>query len=214
MYSNVFISVMTLVACLHSAEIAATQTLRELAREQALKDPGVPIVKPAPPSELWPKTIEEVSKEADVVLLAKLARTNSYITADGHRVVTDYSIHEPTVIAGSLPPTWASVPGRAVPLILTVYGGEVTVEGVKVRGFDQNREAIADGGTYLLFLSKSPQLEPGRYWIYYGGIFEVSHDNVRPLLKDADNVYKGTVDLRLNDFVTRVKAGVSAIKND
>jgi hypothetical protein len=58
----------------------------------------------------------------------------------------------------------------------------------------------------LLFLKKARQSEAGRHEIYYGAIFEISHNNVKPLLKGADNVFKGTIDSRLKDFILRIQA--------
>jgi hypothetical protein len=52
--------------------------------------------------------------------------------------------------------------------------------------------------------------EAGRYEIYYGGIFEIMQDNVRPLLIQADYVFKGTIDARLQDLVLRIRTAAQA----
>jgi hypothetical protein len=197
-----------LVAISGLSGIAAAQNLRELAREQAIRNPGVPLVRPAPPGDYWPKAVEELAREADIVLQAKLTRINSYLSSTEDRVLTDYSILGPDVIAGRLRLPPMQIPGKTVPLIVSVYGGEVVVEGVPIRVTDQNFEAIKDGRQYLLFLKQSRRAEPGRYEIYYGGIFEISQEEVKPLLKRADDVFKGTVDARVNDLVARIRAAV------
>lgn len=205
---KVVIHLLMLVAIFGGSGIAFAQNLRELAREQAIRSPGVPLEQPAPPGDYWPKAIEELAREADVVLQAKLSRINSYLTSNEDRVLTDYRILESRVVAGRLSAMSSQVPGPGVALILTVYGGEVIVEGVTIRGTDNNREAIKDGGQYLLFLKQSRRREPGRYEIYYGGVFEISHEEVKPLLKRADDVFKGTIDGRLKDLVLRIQTAV------
>jgi hypothetical protein len=188
--------------------IASGQNLRELAREQAIRNPGVPLEQPAPPRDYRPKAIEELAREADIVLQGKVTRIKSYLAPSEDRVLTDYSIVGPSVIAGRLPLMSTGVPGKIAPVILTVYGGEVIVEGVSIRGTDHSREAIKDGGQYLLFLRRSRLPEPGHYEIYHGGVFEISQEAVKPLLKRADDVFKGTLDARLNDLIARIRAAV------
>jgi hypothetical protein len=150
-----------LVAVLNCSGIAAGQNLRELAREHAIRNPGVPLQQPAPPAEYWPKTIEDLSREAEVVLQAKLSRINSYLSSSEDRVLTDYSIVGAKVIAGRLRLSSTRVPGTTAPLILTVYGGEVTIEGVTIHGTDNNRDAIREGAEDLLFSRQSRRPESG-----------------------------------------------------
>jgi hypothetical protein len=188
---------------------AAAQNLRERAREYAREHPGVPYELPAPPGEYWPKTIQEVAREADVVLLAKLSRMKSYLSSNENGVVTDYSIADQSLIAGRLPVLPTQTPGTVVPLILTVNGGEVIVDGGVVRLTDTGREAIKDGGEYLLFLKQSRlRPETGRYDIYYGAIFDISQDMVKPLLRQADGIFKGTTRAPLRDLISQIETAV------
>jgi len=191
------------LAFLMSSPVGA-QTLVERAREHARRYPGVPFDLPAAPAEFWPTTIEALTKKSEVVLVARLNRMNSYLNLD--RVLTDYSIREERVIAGSLPARMAQTPGAVVvALILTVWGGEVTVDGLRISGSDSNREPIKHGGQYLLFLMKSRRQEAGRYEIYYGGIFEVVADKVRPLFKQAENVFKGVGGTPVEDLIQQIE---------
>jgi hypothetical protein len=196
------------VALLPASGAAAQQNLRALAREQASRDPSVPIVIPSPPGELWPKTIEEIATESDLIVHAKLSRINSYLDPKEDRVHTDYRILEPNVIAGRPPSFSTSVPGPRVPLILTVWGGDVIVEGVTIRGIETNRTAITNDGYYLLFLKPSRRPEPVLYEVHYGAIFEIAQDAVTPLLKQANDVFRGTVDAGLKDFISRIQTAV------
>ena len=132
----------------------------------------------------------------------------SYLTSNEERILTDYSIQEAHVIAGRLPVLRVQIPGEVAPLILTVYGGEVTVDGLLIRNIDHNLGVIEDGRQYLLFLKPSRSSEAGRYEIYYGGVFEVLQDRVRPLLRGAENIFKGVGGLPIKDLIQQIeKAG-------
>ena len=184
---------------------ARGQSLRELARIQAAHNPGVPLQHITGPEDYPPKSVEEVASEAMAVVRARLSVVKSYLSNTEDRVLTDYLITEPTVITGRLPVLTERIPKAAAPLILTVLGGEVTVEGVLIRSTDPNRAPIKDGAQYFVFLRQSRQPDPGRYEVYYGGIFEVVQDQVTPLLKNADIVFQESVDKRPKDFVARIQ---------
>ncbi len=207
---NVLVLLLAVVTIVDVAAVSAGQNLRELAREQEKQNPGETLILPAPPRDYPRKTIEELAREADVVLMASLARVRSYLSSDESAILTDYSILEPSVVAGHLPVIASSSQGTSVPLILTDWGGETIVEGVRVRGTDYNREPINDGARYLLFLMRSRGGEPGQYEIYNGAIFDISQDRMRPLIRNASDVFKGTVDARLASVVSRVQKAVSA----
>ncbi len=194
-------------AVLGVANPALGQNLRELARAQAIRDPGTPVQVPSPPGHYEAKTLEQLANEAVAVAQATLSRISSYLDPAGDRVLTDYLITAPTVITGRLPDSVQRVPGPGTSSILTVYGGEVVLDGVTVRCVDTNRAAINDGGQYLLFLRPSRRPGPGRYEIYYGGIFEVSGDQVNGLLRNADDVFSDFLQERPKpkDLVARIQ---------
>ena len=208
-YLNIVVHVLTLVIGLDGLAAGAPQKLRELAREQAMRDPTVVLHLPAAPGDYWPKAIEVVAREADVVLLAKLSRIDSYLNSNEDRILTDYGIREPNVIAGRLLPHTTQVAGPGAPPILTVFGGDTVVEGVRIRATDNNRADIKEGGEYLLFLRHARGGGAGRYEIYYGGVFEIVHGAVTPLLKRAGDVFKGTIDVRLENFITRIQSATA-----
>ena len=185
---------------------ATAQNLRERARAQAKRNPGEPLLQPASPAHYEPKTIPELTREADVVMQATLVLARSYVTADADRVLTDYSIVAPTVLAGRSPALTPSRAETAPAFILTTYGGEVVLEGVTVRGFDTNREPITNGGQYLLFLRPSRSGQAGQYEIYYGGIFEIARGNARALIRDRDRVFKDAANAPLPSLLNQIRA--------
>src|SRR5262245_59314396 len=120
--------VLMLCAVAGVSVVVAAQNLRELAREQSTRNPGVAIDQPAPPGDYGPKTIAQLAREADVVLLGRLKRIGSYLSSNEDRVLTDYSIAEANTVAGHMPVVATQIPGKSETPILTVFGGEVTVE--------------------------------------------------------------------------------------
>jgi hypothetical protein len=194
-----------IVAVVVCAETVSAQKLREMAREQSIRNPGVPLLIPQAPSDYLPKTIEELAMESEVVLQARMSKVESYLGASGNQVLTDFSILAPQVIAGRINPVSVRRPGAGVPLILTVWGGEVVVDGVPIRGVKTDSEPIKDGAQYLLFLRQARQSGPGRYEIYYGGAFEIVHGEAKPLLRNADTVFKGTNDTHLTEMTSRIQ---------
>jgi hypothetical protein len=162
-------------------------------------------VQPASPAHYEPKTIEELTREAEVVVQATLVLARSYVTPRADRVLTDYSIVTPTVLAGRSPVSTPNRDGTAPALILTVYGGEVVLEAVTVRGLDTNREPITSGGQYLLFLMPSRSGQAGHYEIYYGGIFEIGAGNARALISDRDRVFKDATNTPLPNLLNQIR---------
>jgi hypothetical protein len=201
------VAVAMLIITSGAAEVAAVQRLREMARHHAITRPGTPMPIPAPPADYFPTTIEQVAREAQVILRARLSKTRSYLDSAGDRILTDYRILEPAIVAGHLSSTPSARPGTGPHPTLTVWGGEAVVEGVLVRASDGNREPIEEGKEYLLFLKGSEPLDAARYVVYYGGIFEISETTARPLLRSAETIFKGATDGTLTDLLTRIRAG-------
>ena len=195
-----------LLIVLITCDGAVAQNLREVAREQSKRNPGEPLLQPASPAHYEPKTIAELTREAEVVVQATLVQARSYVTPDADRVLTDYSIVTPTVLAGRALTVTPSAPGIAPAAVLTVYGGEVVLEGVTVRGHDTNREPITNGGQYLLFLMPSRSGQTGQYEIYYGGIFEIAGGNARALIRDRGRVFKDAANAPLPSLLDQIRA--------
>src|SRR5262245_24531678 len=90
------------------------QALRDAAREQARKSPGVPLFLTSSPGDYLPKTIEDLTKESEVIVQATLSHMKSYLSADNDRVLTDYDINVEHIFAGGLPTRTAKVPGTVL----------------------------------------------------------------------------------------------------
>lgn len=196
---GVVLTVLVSVSC------ATGQTLRELARAQALKDASVVVVKPAAPVHLAPKTLQEMGREATVVVVARLVGQRTFLDPGGDRVLTNYFLREPDVVTGQPASRQEPTPGVGRELVLTVLGGEVLVDGVTVRTIDQNREPIIEGSRYLLFLFPSRSTVTGEYEVYNGGIFDVSTGRLKGLFQDSPHIFAGTEGLRLAEARARLR---------
>jgi hypothetical protein len=121
------------------------------------------------------------------------------------RVLTDYRLASPKVLAGAFQSVQSPTPAAGPPVTITVYGGEVQLDGVKVRATDHNRARIAEGQDYVLFLRPSRLKAPGLYEIYYGGIFEVAGNGLKSLLKKGDEVFEESTNATLPELVDRIQ---------
>lgn len=203
------------VACLVAAvgvpaTIAAQLNLREMARERAIREPGSRIAAPpSPPGHFEPRTIEELTRDADVVVRARLRRPHSYLAGENESLMfTDYAIEEPTVLAGALEAYVTRTPGAATPpLLLTVWGGDLMIDGIRIEGHDSTFDKPQDGAVHLLFLRVSRAKQPGKYEVWDGGIFELSGETVKPLLRHADKrVFAWAADLRVSDALALIRS--------
>jgi hypothetical protein len=184
---------------------AQAQDLRALARAHAAKNAEAPLVLTGPPGDYQPKNVHDLARESDVVLRGTLTPIATYLGPNEDRILTDYRIDVEQLLAGKMPPMTSEKPSNIPPRVLTVYGGELRLEGVWLRASDPNREEIVAGKSYLLFLMPSRRDDPGYYEIYHGGIFEVSSDGVKPLLKGGNKVFKDIAGSAIEDVIANVK---------
>lgn len=200
-----FATVLLLVAVVGSA--LSAQTLRDRVREFGREHPNAVYRFPRAPVDFaGPQTIEGIARSAEVVQ-CRLTKGETRLVAD-EVVVTDYAIVEPLLLAGRLPAQQTSRPGApATPMILTVWGGKMVVDGVPVEA--EGGYAPKEGGTYVLFLRRARRSTlPNNYELHAEGIFEIDGDRVIPLFRDAINVFGGTIDRDVNAFTARIRNAV------
>ena len=155
-------------------------------------------------------TIEELTAGAEWTVEARLSGARSHVAAAQYDVQTDYRIFPDRVIKGSIlvKDVRPSLPTHP---ILTVYGGQITIDGVKVLSIDHNMNDerhegyyLKEGCRYLLFLRRFPG-RPDRYQLYNGGAFEITDQTVKPLLKGYAEKFKETVEQPYEQIVKRVQ---------
>jgi hypothetical protein len=180
--------------------------LREWAREKAQRDPSGTVNIPAPPGDYDTKSLDELVRESVLVVTGRLVRKGSHLNSIEDRVLTDYDISDVVVIRGNLSVPNSRVPGQTILPIVTFWGGEVVVEGVRISATNQNFKTIQDGGHYLLFLRSARPPGIGRYETYNGAIFEVASQQVQPLLKRGNEVFAWATDLPLAELLSRIRS--------
>lgn len=184
--------------------------LRELAREHALRHPSSTLDRPVPPEHLDAKSVADLSRDAAAVVTGKLVRKGTYLSPREDYIFTDYEIRDVTVLAGQLSVRTSSVPGQVSLPVITLWGGEVVVEGVRFRDSNQNFAAIEEGVPYLIFLRPSMTGETGRYSLHNGAIFEIGSQQVKPLLKRGNQVFSWAEDVTVPDLIARIQSAGKA----
>ena len=180
----------------------AQEVLREMVKAHAQKFPGEPLSMGRvvdPPA----KTVAELTREAEVVFLARLFKVNTYVWKNAETILTDYAIREEHLLAARSDTAIIRATDISKPLILTVYGGELTVDGVKVRATTLNAETVVDGGEYVLFLKLS-RAYGDQYEPYNAGIFAVRDGKVRPIHKDSQHVFSDAFDAPLATLLSTI----------
>jgi hypothetical protein len=137
-----------------------------------------------------------------VVLLATLTRGQSHLTPNEEHVVTDYLVSDNQVLAGTLPAVLGQL-GATPAVVITVYGGEIVLEGKTARSMNYNMD-LPSNGRYVVFLKQDGTV-PGHYWIYNGAIFSINADQVRPLLKQSEDTFGGVHRAPASALIQRVQ---------
>lgn len=177
---------------------AAAQTLRDRARNSGGKPVASGVL-----NDIFPKSIEQLTGESDVIVIAMLQRGKTSLTADEKYLYTPYDMSIVRVIAGSLPSLSGAL-GKMNPFTLIHGGGEIVLEGVPVRSVDYNLPDGLENGQYLLFL-KQFRKERGQYQIYNGGVFAIDSDQLRPMASGSATLFPGMKDTPVNQLVSRVQ---------
>lgn len=200
------------VAMLTLSTDVSGQNLREQARERARTEPNGTVYIPPSPAHYGATSIEELTKESIVVVTGRLVRRGSFLTSNDSFVRTDYDIEEVAILRGRLPVRNASVPGLATPLTISRWGGEVVVDGVRIRAVNDSFEPIKEGVPYLLFLTPSRSPDIRGYYIASGGagIFEIVSQQVKPLLKQGNEVFAWAAETPLSEAIRRIQAAGQA----
>jgi hypothetical protein len=182
----------------------APQVLNEGAKLHAQRFPGEPMVLVGPIGRPTPITIAELTQKADVVLHARLFKLKTYIGRDGEHVLTDWAIRDSNLLAARTDSAMARAMDATKPLVVTMYGGELTIEGVRVVASPAEKRSVVDGGEYLVFLMPS-RGGGDRYEPYHDGVFAVEEGKVKPLVRDAGNIFKDAADAPLATVLATVQ---------
>jgi hypothetical protein len=92
--------------------------------------------------------LAELSTASDLVIDARLVRPRSYLSDDKTMIYTDYEI-VPSRVLRSRISDGSQKPGPQLPLLLTVHGGEITLEGKTITLSSGKLKPIRTGGRFL-----------------------------------------------------------------
>ena len=140
--------------------------------------------------ELLPPSFDTLVRDADLVVHGRANPVRTYLSPDQQTVYTDYEIAPMSVILHRGDPPTVAKPG-VMPIVVTMWGGKIVVNGVHVIVQDLNVRPLEPGDEVVLFLEKAAT--PDRYRIVgeIGGLFGVVDQRVQSLLgpgfyKDVD----------------------------
>jgi hypothetical protein len=148
MYLAVFTAVMAFTLVVS----AQKPTLPELAAIAGKKELRLGRVRDAEP-----RSVRELAESSDLIAEATLTKFRSYLSRTEKDIYTDYLMEPIHVVARRA--TMAAPqrnPGQSHRLIMTLFGGEIDIKGVRVTMADYNLIEITPGLHVLAFLRRSP----------------------------------------------------------
>lgn len=157
-------------------------------------------------TDVQPATLRELTESAELVLEATVSKLKSYLTPDEENILTDYQI-VPVRVFVSRVPAGRGAPGPAVPLVLTMYGGDLTIDGTRVSVVDHAVKRLQAGRRYLLFLQRFGS--QGHFQLQGGGAFEIDSQELKTILARDENIYREFVETPFNEVVNRINAAAS-----
>jgi hypothetical protein len=119
-----------------------------------------------------------LAKEADLIVHGRIVTSRSYLSDDGMLVYSEYPVQVRRVIAGSFPAV-SRTPAQGQ-LNVTHEGGELQLEGKRVRVSNMLLPRLPVGSDVILFLRRSPD---GKYAVVRQGYgaFAIDGDTVSAL---------------------------------
>jgi hypothetical protein len=198
------------VAAFASAALATNadaQTIPQLARSK----PANPVVR-GRLLEVFPTTLDQLMAGADWVVDARITKLKSYLTPNEEHILTDYEVvpYRVFVATGADLPR---APQRPKPVILTMYGGDMTIDGITVSEIDYGLKRLKDKGRYLLFLVR--WRTQGASQLYEGAAFELDGEHVKAIVPtDEELLFKdirGHVFSDVADRIAKIAAQKKAV---
>src|SRR5689334_5494090 len=111
-------AILMALSCLEST--AAAQTISDRVRQAKARSETEVVFSPI--GEPRPMSIEQLTKQADVVVLATVRRLSSHPNTADTAVITEYQVLPTRVLAGSGPAGTTTTPGQSTPLVLAMGG--------------------------------------------------------------------------------------------
>ncbi len=130
--------------------------------------------------DIFPIPLAEIAAKADLIVEGHVRKLATYLSDDQCILYTDYAVLPQAVIAGQVPT--AKSPGQA-PIVVRMFGGETSIDGVKVIARDEQLLPFTDGQHLVLFLTRVPNTAKYEVTLGLFGAVEVSGDRMKRLLR-------------------------------
>ena len=202
MKTLIIVGTFTSLALVHGASPQTAPSIRE----RAMAAGGVPITMSVM-YDVELLSAADLAANADLIVEGRLVRLKSYYWPEEDTIYTDYRLIPNQIISERGTRTNTS-PGPSKPVVVTLRGGEVLMEGTPVTLVDSTRKVVNENTPLLLFLKRRGQTEP-LYEVYgaAAGMFEIDRENV--LHSTVRNNQSGEFHgLRVQEALTRIKAAV------
>jgi hypothetical protein len=196
-----------IVLCLWAPAGAQELTIPELVARGAGNPIYIPRIREinyVPIDELLTQLLDGSS----LIVEGTLKPVRSYLSVDKRWIYTDYALDARQVLFNRHPSV-SSVPGVQQGIIIRVFGGTLTVDGVTVTVVDENMAYCKPGAQVVLFLKPSTA-QPGSYELAgdFIGAFGITPSGVEPLVRPAD-LLKEVRGMSRNGFVDRVRQEIA-----
>lgn len=154
--------------------------------------------------ELIPKSLDELAREADLVVQGVVNPTTTHLSPKGTEIYTDYIVTLKRVLfSASGMPQHRATPGF-VSVQFTQYGGTMVFDGVRVDCFDEHLPLLEAGFEAVLFLKRHAGAD---VYDLVGeiGAFGVRDGRLEGLVKPA-SVFKSMEGTSVSELATQIAA--------
>ena len=129
--------------------------------------------------DAYPISIEALAAGSELALEGKLIPLQSYLSEDKRHILSDYEIQPGRVFIDRKTSFSRAAPGPANRLTLTLYGGQVEIEGTSVTLVDRSFSKRPAAGRYLMFLVEKPNAR-NAFQLFGGaaGLFAINGKDV------------------------------------
>ena len=162
-------------------------------------------------SDVVPPSLDDLVNASTFVVRGTLKRLGTFLSEDQTTLFTDYEVLPGQWIARSGPAPTVKSPDT-LRVVFTQWGGETSINGVRVVVAELALRPFVDGSEVILFLRE--QGATGKYELAhaFAGAFEVTSNRVQPQL--ATPGQDDLARLRPDEFVAAIQRASAARRPD
>jgi hypothetical protein len=152
-------------------------------------------------SEVPSPTFEQLVADADLILIGRISPPHCYLSESEREIYSDHAIQVGQFLTSR---PLQKAPGVMAPIVLRHLGGEVWLEGIRVRYHNATLPGLPIGRDVVLFLKGRADNKYEIARVVFG-LFEIEDGRVRVFARRRSQLqqFDGTP---LTDFVERIRA--------